>query len=72
MARRWRVVDLRPWQRVRERFEAGEAVPVCVRQMAEEALGVRFVRRATPGQRPDVADLKANDDSFDDDGMVSL
>jgi hypothetical protein len=46
-----------------------------VRSMAEEALGVRFVRLGK-GQRPDSADRAANDLSVglapDDSGMVVL
>ena len=68
--------DLRPWLRVKARYEAGEFVPLHVRLMAEEALGEAFVRRLPEwvavrsgvGERPDFRDREAGDDSFSDDG----
>lgn len=67
------VVDKSPWLKVKARFEAGESVPMAVREMAEEVLGERFIRPAR-GRRPDFRDREANDDSFDslDDGVVPL
>ena len=66
--------DMTPWKRVKARYEAGEAVPLYVRKMAEEVLGERFVRLGK-GNRPDRHDRAAADDSFDDDdsgGVVAL
>jgi hypothetical protein len=59
------MVDLTPWKRVKVRFEAGESVPLAVREMAEKVLGERFVR-AAKRVRPDFRDREAGDDSFDD------
>ena len=69
--------DLRPWLRVKARYEAGEFVPLHVRLMAEEALGEAFVRRLPAvrsgvGERPDFRDREAGDDSFSDDGGAVL
>ena len=63
----------RDWLRVKERYEAGDRrITSAVRRMAEEALGVTFVRTGK-AQRPDAADRRAGDRSFDDDGgMVVL
>lgn len=68
------MVDKRPWLKVKQRFEAGEAVPLAVREMAESVLGERFIRPARSGSRPDFRDREAGDDSFDydDSGMVAL
>lgn len=69
------MVDLSPWRRVKARYEAGEPVPLHVREMAEEVLGERFIRPARRGQRPDFRDREAGDRSFDDDAdgeMVTL
>lgn len=59
------MVDLKPWLRVKARFEAGDRVSLAVREMAESVLGERFVR-AAKRQRPDFRDREAGDDSFDD------
>lgn len=65
--------DLKPWLRIKARYEAGESVPLHVREMAESVLGERFARparsacrqrRAHP--RPDWRDRQAGDDSFDE------
>lgn len=71
--------DLRPWQQVKARYEAGDFVPLHVRKMAEEVLGETFVRRQRPARgaapaRPDYLDRQAGDDTFDnrDGGMVVL
>lgn len=68
------MVDLSPWKRVKARYEAGEPVPLHVREMAEEVLGERFIRPLRRGMRPDFRDREAGDDSFNDpdDGMVAL
>lgn len=68
------MADLKPWLKIKARFEAGEAVPVGVRAMAESVLGERFIRRGSGGRRPDFRDREAGDDSFDDDrnGVVAL
>lgn len=65
-------VILTPWQNVKARYEAGEFVPLHVREMAEEVLGERFIRPPRKGMRPDFRDREAGDDSFDDDRMVPL
>ena len=72
MEGRSRVVDRRPWLRIKERWEAGEAIPVAVRELAEAALGERFLRPAPKGHRPDFRDREAGDRSFDDDDGVML
>lgn len=64
------MADLTPWKRIKERVEAGEPVPLAVREMAEEVLGERFMRPVKNAKRPDVQDRAAADDSFDD--MVVL
>jgi hypothetical protein len=64
--------DLSPWLRIKARFEAGEAIPMHVRRMAEAVLDERFIRLGK-ASRPDRHDRAAGDDSFDDDqGMVPL
>lgn len=66
---------LTPWLLVKRRYEAGEFVPLAVREMAEEVLGERFIRPSKRRHRPDFRDREAGDDSFDDDdgsGMVVL
>lgn len=60
-------VDLTPWLNVKARYEAGESVPLAVREMAEEVLGEKFVKPMRPARRPDWRDREAGDDSFDDD-----
>ena len=64
-------VDLRPWLKIKARFEAGEKVAYGVRKLAEAALGERFVRLGQ-GARPDAQDRAAGDDSFTDDAGVAL
>lgn len=69
-------VARKTWLDVQRRYESGDPkITPAVRSMAEEALGVRFVRLGK-GQRPDSADRAANDRSVgpapDDDGMVVL
>lgn len=69
--------DLTPWLKVRARYEAGESVPLCVREMAEEVLGEKFARkqhsvRSGMARRPDFCDRAAGDDSFYDGGMTVL
>lgn len=72
------MADLKPWLKVKARYEAGESVPLHVRRMAESVLGERFVRGPRPSRgasRPDHLDRQAGDDSFDDGhdaGMVAL
>lgn len=50
------------FERIRDRFESGEDVPLCAVRAAQEVLGCTFVRRGK-GQRPDAADRAANDRS---------
>ena len=50
------------FERIRERFERGEDVPVTAVRAAEEVLGEQFVRRGRSA-RPDYADRAANDTS---------
>lgn len=72
------MADLTPWKRIKQRVEAGDAVPLAVRDMAESVLGEKFVRKAPrlrsgTARRPDFRDREAGDDSFDDsNGMVML
>lgn len=68
------MVDLSPWLKVKARYEAGETVPLAVRDMAESVLQQKFSRPMRPARRPDFRDREANDDSFGDagDGVVIL